>query len=718
MSHRDDSQPTRQSQLSLITVVFLIAAAGALAPPPAAVNAAAVVPAMRGGFVDDEPGASAFIDVTLVAMVDETELPHQTVVVRGDRIVAVGRLGEVEIPDDARRIDGRGQWLMPGLTDGHVHVWGEDELLLFVANGVTTVRNMWGAPLHFAMAERVAAGEIVGPNILTTGPIMDGVPPIWNGSLALDDADAARASVAEQKAAGYDFIKVYSRLGPDVYEAIVQASREAGLLVCGHVPDAVGLSRALALGQGSIEHLTGFFEALRVADGASARDAAQLSLAQRWSLPTVSDAALNQIAAEVAASRSWNCPTLLVYAKIVGVDEARQLLAAPEMRYVSPSTRSTWDPGADFRTSQLTDNDYADLRATDITRRRIVAALHEAGAPLLLGTDTPNPFVIPGFSIHEELALLVASGLTPYEALSAGTRESARFLRDDRPVGTLVVGNAADLLLLAADPLADVAALQQRSGVMAAGRWYAEETLRAQLEQLALSYETPPDYLAPFETTPDLGGSSARYEVRFNDELLLAMERAAFSNDGRDVITQVGYDPSWQLSFEIVQHRGPGVDEQITATVQLAGGQGVATFERTAGVLRLTGTGLYDELDMEQPLSDEVMISLPTLTTEGRLWELIAPLAVGESLSLPRLSVDLSQTVELSETTLTVRRLDDLTVTTGAGERLARTYALSSSADDGSGAVESTLWIDAATGRPLGLEQAEQLGLVTARQVE
>ena len=715
MPSRDDSHPIRQSLLSLITVIFLIATAAAHDPP---VSPAPRIPTAGSSSADDEPAATAFVDVTLVAMVDESELPHQTVVVRGDRIIAVGPLGEVEIPDDALRIDGRGQWLMPGLTDAHVHVWGEDELLLFVANGVTTVRNMWGAPLHFAMVERVAAGEIVGPSILTTGPIMDGVPPLWNGSLALDDVAAARASVAEQKAAGYDFIKVYSRLSSDVYEAIVQASREAGLLVCGHVPDAVGLSRALAVGQDSIEHLTGFLEALRVADGASPRDAAQLSLTQRWSLPEVSDTALRQIAEDVAASGSWNCPTLLVYAKIVGVDEANQLFAAPEMRFVSPSTRSTWDPGADFRTSQMTDDDYAGLRATDITRRRIVAALHQAGAPLLLGTDTPNPFVIPGFSIHEELALLVAAGLTPYEALSAGTREAARFLRDERPVGTISVGNAADLLLLAADPLADVAALQQRSGVMAAGRWYAEDTLRAHLEELALSYEAPPDYLAPFSAAPDLSGTVARYEVRFNEDLLLAVERSAFSEDGRDVITQLGYHPSWHLSFEIKQHRGPGVEEQITATVQLAGGQGVATFKRSAGVLRLTGTGLYDELDTERPLSDEVMLSLPTLTTEGRLWGLIAPLAVGDSLTVPRLSVDLSQTVELSETTLTVHRLDDLTVTTGAEDRLARAYALSSSADDGSGAVESTLWIDASTGRPLGLSQAEQLGLITARQVE
>jgi len=420
----------------------------------------------------------------------------------------------------------------------------------------------------------------------------------------------------------------------------------------------------------------------------------------------------------VAAASSWNCPTLLVYTRIVGREEAQQLLAAPEMRYVSPSTRSTWDPGADFRTSQLSNDHYTDLRATDITRRRIVAALHEAGAPLLLGTDTPNPFVVPGFSIHEELTLLVAAGLSPYEALAAGTREAARFLRDDRPVGTIAVGHAGDLLLLAADPLADVAALQQRVGVMAAGRWYSEDTLRAHLEQLALSYDQRPDFLAPFSTAPDLGGTQARYEVRFNEDLLLAVERAAFSDDGRDVITQVGYDPSWQLSFEIAQHRGPGADEQITATVQLAGGQGVATFERSAGVLRLTGTGLYDGLDSAQPLSDEIMISLPTLTTEGRLWELIAPLALGESLSLPRLSVDLGQTVELSNTTLTVRRLDDLTVTTGTGDRLARAYALKSSADDGSGGVDSTLWIDTVTGRPLGLDQAEQLGQITARQVE
>ena len=201
----------------------------------------------------------AFEDVDVVPMDTERVLEDQTVLVVDGRIAAIGPADTVDVPDGALRVRGRGRYLMPGLADMHVHCWTEEEHLLFLANGVTTVRNMWGAPHHLEWRRRAEAGELEGPTVYTTGPLIDGDPPHWPGSVVVTDPEAARAEVARQKAAGYEAVKVYSRLSRECYDAIVEAAREHGLRVDGHVPGAVGIERALEARQDSIEHLEGYF---------------------------------------------------------------------------------------------------------------------------------------------------------------------------------------------------------------------------------------------------------------------------------------------------------------------------------------------------------------------------------------------------------------------------------------------------------------------------
>lgn len=441
------------------------------------------------GFREEERRAAgqptAFVGVTVVPMDGERSLPDQTVLVRRGRIAAMGPRGSIELPSGTRILSGLGRWLMPGLADMHIHAWAPNHLLLCLANGVTTVRNMFGGPLHLHWRELIRSRQMVGPRLLTAGPIVDGDPPVWPGSAVVTTAEQGRAAVRQQHEAGYDFIKVYDGIPREAWEAVVDEARLRGLQVCGHVADSAGLHRALAVSQDSIEHLSGTVEHLHT-------DGPDLRGIEGWfKFHELDDAAMAELAGRVRDAGTWSCPTLVVMDRIVPADEAARFVDEPHMRYVAPATQAMWDPSKDFRFRSWTDEHYAGLRAGDAARRRFVGALQDAGAGLLLGTDAFNPWVVHGFAIHEELRLLVEAGLTPYEALACGTSAVGRFLGES-DVGVVAEGARADLLLLEADPLLDVANLTRRVGVMADGAWFPEAELTARLALVARSYGRAP----------------------------------------------------------------------------------------------------------------------------------------------------------------------------------------------------------------------------------
>lgn len=425
--------------------------------------------------------------VSVLPMDSETVLLDQTVVVADGRIAALGPAGDVAVPAGARRIDGRERFLMPGLADMHVHVWDENDLYLFVANGVTTVRNMFGAPLHLGWRARIESGELVGPRIYTAGKIIDGEPAVWPGSVELTDPEEAAEVVREQKEDGYDFLKPYARLTPECYRALAAAGEEQGMRLMGHVPEALGLDDVLAAGQATIEHLNGFAEAAQ-REGSPWKTVDFTVEARAWK--EVSDERLAALARAMRAADVWSCPTLVVTQKWAQGEEAEALLASPEMRFVSPFLRSAWSPRSPR-------NYLADLPSGIVAaahealpfQQRAVRALRDAGAPLLVGTDMGNPYVLAGFAVHEELAYLVEAGLTPYEALRAGTAEAARCMGAALDWGTLAAGRRADLLLLAANPFEDVRHAQQRVGVVLHGRWLPEDELMDELERRAARFE-------------------------------------------------------------------------------------------------------------------------------------------------------------------------------------------------------------------------------------
>ncbi len=434
--------------------------------------------ACEAGPTDPVPTSIAFTDVFVVPMDVADVQPSRTVLVREGRIDWIGPASEARIDPDALVIDGRGLYLMPGLADMHVHTWRQADQLLYIAYGVTVVRNMWGTETQLEFRRRIEAGELVGPTIVTAGPLMDGSPAFWDGSLIVTTPEGARQAVRDQAARGYDFVKPYDRLPAPVYDALVDEAAGVGLPVAGHVPIDVGLDAVIQGPQVSVEHLNRYSTLLQ----ADPPDSAHLRLGESGWL-TADAALMPPLADRLAGDGMWSVPTLILWERFgMTAAERGAFMARPEVRLVHPGLRQQW---TDFAPSPQ----VADLvRRGQPARSAMVRALQDAGARLLLGTDVGNPFIVPGAGMHAELALLVGAGLSPYEALSAATRAPARFLAADGSFGVVRVGARADLILVEANPLDDVVNASRISGVMVRGQWFAAAELRRRLEEQAAAF--------------------------------------------------------------------------------------------------------------------------------------------------------------------------------------------------------------------------------------
>jgi imidazolonepropionase-like amidohydrolase len=567
---------------TLLTLAALVGAAGC---PPEPVDA-----------------DLAIQNVTVLPMTSEAAVAGQTVLVKKGTIVAVGPSHELQCDADCTRVDGTGKFLMPGLADMHVHVWSEAELPLYVANGVTLVRNMWGEPQTLAMRKRVEEGKVLGPRIVTAGRLVDGDPPIWGESSAVATTpERARALMDEQKAAGFDFFKIYSRLTPEVFDAIAAHARETGFPFAGHVPSAVPVEHALDSGMATMEHLLGWGEATRRPDGPypsqasipdwGKRRAASAVLARRVRAGEVSWSEVfdpekrRAVAAHAAARKVWQVPTLLVNRRIVtSRRQSAELLARPEMRYIAPEVRASWSPATDFRIKDIADEDLELLQIYYEEDLRRVKALADAGAPLMAGTDAPNPYVVHGFAIHEELAAMVEAGLTPYRALIAASRAPAEFLGEWGEAGAIEAGARADLVLLDTNPLVDIAATRGIAGVARAGRWLPREELDGILQSIAAGYAPVEDWFAGVAPLPE-GAPKVEFELRYNDAEVGA-ERGATT--GETVFGQRCVKLSGDLSTETVSLAPARLSYRLTTPSGSA--EGEATID--AAAVALSGRSL------------------------------------------------------------------------------------------------------------------------------
>ncbi|HEX2270115.1 MAG TPA: amidohydrolase family protein [Pyrinomonadaceae bacterium] len=434
----------------------------------------------------------AFVNVNVVPFDRERILAGQTVIVRDGRIAEIGPAEKTRVPAGALQIDGRGKYLMPGLADMHVHLFpgaGQPDDLtsqqfqLFLANGVTTIRNMIGKPEHLVLRDRVAKGELLGPSIYTAGP-----PLLGNN---VPTPEAAERVVVEQKKAGYDLLKVHEGLSPETYAAIVSTAKRERIPLAGHVTATVGLNRALDAQQSSIEHLDGYLQAM-VADNSPVKPSpSQVVLGPV--LQHIDETRLSALAAATRKAGVWNDPTITLFKLVVSEATPEDLLKWPEMQYIPAKMREGF---AKQKQSTMGNPAPASERQRYIQlRNKMLVALHAAGAKLLIGPDSPQFFLVPGFATHRELESFVEAGLSPYASLEAATRNPAEYfaetMKTRRDFGTVEAGLRADLILLEANPLQSVANVSKRAGVMVRGRWLPESELRKMLENVARLNATP-----------------------------------------------------------------------------------------------------------------------------------------------------------------------------------------------------------------------------------
>jgi len=416
-----------------------------------------------------------FIDVNVVRPELNRVDRAQSVLVKDGRIAAVGAVGGIETPGGATVINGDGRYLSPGLVEMHAHVpearrgrqYLEDVLYLWVANGITTARNMAGEASHLELRDEIARGDVLGPRLYTSGPRFAGK--------RIKDVPER---VAAQKEAGYDFLKVHMGLTAPIYDEITAAAAGNDMIVAGHVADGVGLRRALEARQKSIDHLDAYFKAM-VADDTDVSGVKDQLLGFAY-LPFVDPAKFAVVSEATAAAGVWNVPTLTLAVNFIGPYDAEDY---PETKYMPAGMASSWEKIVSGYQATLEDPEQAQqfLRSRD----KLVRSLRDAGAGLLLGSDSPQMLNVPGFALHKELALMIAAGLTPAEALTTGTVNPAIYFDAEDTFGRVAEGLAADLVLTDTNPLEQPETLREPAGVMLRGRWMPREELRARLAEIA-----------------------------------------------------------------------------------------------------------------------------------------------------------------------------------------------------------------------------------------
>jgi imidazolonepropionase-like amidohydrolase len=439
------------------------------------------------------PSVLIIHDVTVIDATGAPAQVHRTVVVRDGKIAEIvsSEAGtDRKVP--GTHIDGRGRFLIPGLWDMHVHIvfgdWfprgKEVTLPLFIVNGVTGVRDM-GGELEVLQPWRkeIAAGTLIGPRMVLSGPMLDGPQPRFPSSIAIKTPEDGRRAVDDLKRRGADFIKLQSLIPREAVFAIADESRKQGIPFVGHVPDAVRASEASNAGQKSFEHLIGIFE------GSSPLEDEFLKGPKGPGkfLFTYDPARAAALFALLAKNHTWQCPTLVWERGGNLLDEAETDFAHDaRAKYVPASWKNgTWKRFTGQIIHEFNTDDLATRKRFVEKELEVVDAMHRAGIPFLAGTDTPpGVYIFPGFSLHEELQRFVAAGFTPMEALQTATLNPAKFLGMEDRLGTIEKGKLADLVLLDANPLEDIRNTQKVAAVIVNGRYLSRTDLDSMLAQV------------------------------------------------------------------------------------------------------------------------------------------------------------------------------------------------------------------------------------------
>ena len=385
--------------------------------------------------------------------------------------------------DYRTEIDGSGKYLMPGLAEMHAHIPSppatdetiEETLFLYLSNGITTIRGMLGHPIHLELRKRIESGEVLGPRVFTSSPSLNGN--------TVKTPEEARMKVTQYAKEGYDFLKIHPGIQREVFDELVRTAREVGISIAGHVPVDVGIRHALESGYASIDHVDGYLEGL-VPENTNVDASANgffgynfTELADTTLIPSLVD--LTRV------KRVWIVPTQSLFERWFAPVNADVLMAEPEMRYIPVTTLSNWKFRKQQSTAKLTGFTDEGWQKFNKIRQQLIKALNEGGHGMLLGSDAPQLFNVPGFSIHHEIRGLEEAGMSPLDILRSGTLNPAIFFGKEDTFGQIAEGLEADLVLLLANPLEDLGALKKLEGVMVRGNWLDKKTIDKKLEVIA-----------------------------------------------------------------------------------------------------------------------------------------------------------------------------------------------------------------------------------------
>lgn len=420
-----------------------------------------------------------FRSVNVIPMDQERVLANQTVVVRNGRITAMGNASSVKFGKDALVVEAAGKYLLPGWAEMHAHVPPIDDiepmkevLTLYLANGITTIRGMLGHSKHLELRSKINNGEILGPHFYATGPSFNGQ--------SVKTAERGAQMVREQKAAGYDYLKLHPGLTNETFPAIARTAQEVGIPFVGHVSFNVGVWRAIDARYSTIDHLDGFIEA--IVPGSDTLAEPETGLFGSWIAYRADPARIPKLVNALRDKQIGVVPTQALAERWLSPLPAETFTNAPEMKYMKPQEVQNW---TNAKNGYMNNPNFTKEHAEKLVqiRRRLIADCQKNGVRLLLGSDAPQVFNVPGFSIHHELKYMVDAGLTPYEALRTGTVNVAAYLTKPDS-GVIKTGNVSDLVLLNGNPLRDIGQTRSIEGVMIGTNWLPKAYIEKELKKL------------------------------------------------------------------------------------------------------------------------------------------------------------------------------------------------------------------------------------------
>jgi len=425
---------------------------------------------------------TVFDNVNVIPMTSNVVLENQTVVISGEEISIIGPSGNFDIGDEATVIDGTGKYLVPGLAEMHGHVpptdppanaprymnmtYVENTLFLYTAAGVTTVRGMLGWPNQLELKDKVESGEMVGPHLYLAGPS-------FNGN-SISSTEQAVERVIQQKEEGWDLLKIHPGLSLEEYDAMASKANEIGITFGGHIPSDVGIYHAIEMGQETIDHMDGYVAFLNEFEGEEL------------------DKKITELIKLTKENNVWVVPTQALWETIIGAADYDAMQNYDELKYIPDNLVS----GYNSWTKRLKESNRFDIKeATEhaALRTRLLSEMNKSGVKILMGTDAPQLYSVPGFSIHREFKVMADAGMTPYDILITGTRNVGEYFSNKDNFGTIEVGKRADLILVEQNPLEDIANLKNHSGVMVGGRWLSKGFIASKLSDIETSYKSSDD---------------------------------------------------------------------------------------------------------------------------------------------------------------------------------------------------------------------------------